>query len=470
MDAQRNPFLLAFEKTCVDRGDSPAIIAPDGTMLRSFRQIRDEARTICRSLGPPGRRVALHMENNPSWPSALLGVWMADSVAVPAEPSLLTLDELGRLTGIDAVLQIHSGALRLIDLNAASDRHALPPSTCLLKITSGTTSTARAIAFTGNQLLHDAHKVATGMRINPDDRHLAAIPMAHSYGLTNLFGLLALTGSPLVLCPDKLPRAIARAAEATGASVLPAVPPILSPLASLPALPPSIRLVISAGAPLPLHCVSEFHRSHHLKIHSFYGSSECGGICFDASDSPDVPEGFVGTPMPGVHIDLDPDGRPTIRTDSVGTAYLGEPAGTDLADGRFRPSDILEYVDRETGSLRITGRVNELINVGGRKVSPTQIECVLKNHPGVVEAVVFGVPAPAASTRSEEIVAAIWTQPHTDRSLLTARLPGVCAEALGAACRPRHVFFPVTTPGDARGKISRHRLREEFRIARHGGA
>src|SRR5262249_16484557 len=144
-----------------------------------------------------------------------------------------------------------------------------------------------------------------------------------------------------------------------------------------------------------------FSEKFGLKIHTFYGSSECGGIGYDASDALDYEDGFVGQPMKNVEIRALDDSSASqieVRSGAVGDGYFPQADEAVLGDGRFIPGDLIEMTPR---GMRMAGRVSDVINVAGRKLNPMEVEARLLKFPGVKQVVVFGVPSPL---RHEEAV------------------------------------------------------------------
>lgn len=236
-----------------------------------------------------------------------------------------------------------------------------------------------------------------------------------------------------------MPRALWRGVAESGATVLPAVPAIFRALAGVTADPGRLRLCISAGAPLPGRVGREFRDAHGLKIHSFYGASECGGICYDASEVADLPDGFVGTPIRGVELVWDDDGSGGVR---VRSAAVGVGLG-----GELRSGDLLEG-DAVAG-YRIAGRTSDVVNVGGRKVNPAAVEEVLARHPGVRDVAVFGR---GNAARAESLAAVV-----------VGGVPGGelrrwCVERLASWQVPREFFAVEAIPVSARGKVNRRDL------------
>ena len=156
-------------------------------------------------------------------------------------------------------------------------------SICCVKLTSGTTGDLEPVLCSAINLQADGENIIRTMGIRRDDRNLAIIPLGHSYGLGNLVMPLLLQGTTVVCAKKFVPRQILRLIDEYQVTVLPTVPAILRALAQLEGAkkPSSLRLVISAGAPLTAEVAQQFQHRYGIKIHNFYGSSETGGICYD---------------------------------------------------------------------------------------------------------------------------------------------------------------------------------------------
>src|SRR5205085_9914829 len=128
----------------------------------------------------------------------------------------------------------------------------LPSSFVHLKSTSATTGQPRMVAFTAEQLMADAENIVQTMGLCAAWPNLGVISLAHSYGFSNLILPLLLHGIPLILVGSALPEAVRRAAATEGAVTLAAVPALWGKWHEGDAIPPNVRLAISAGAALPL--------------------------------------------------------------------------------------------------------------------------------------------------------------------------------------------------------------------------
>jgi long-chain acyl-CoA synthetase len=445
-DAAR-ALLAAWEQTLARSGDKPAILTASGEVARTFSTVEEEAKALAKRWSdlPVRSTVAVQIGNSSSWPAVFLALLRSGLVTVPlasdaAVPSLVDA-LIGRDLEWSPVAQ-----------SEPRTRPQLPASTVLLKLTSGTTGTARAIRFTADQLAADCRQICETMGITDRDLNFAAIPLSHSYGFSNLITPLLIHGVPMAVTEDRFPRAMLTAIERTNATVFPGTPVFFQHLGDLPAGAPShLRLCISAGAPLPLAVWEKFKSRFGLGIHVFYGSSECGGIAYDRNGVLKC-DGFVGQPMTGVTVLVSEEtNRIEVRSAAVGDGYFPDEHPDVLANGRFVPGDLARMEDSD---LVLAGRASEFINIAGRKLNPLEAELRLSSIPGVSQVVVFGVPSPL---RGEEPIACVVGE-GIDPSQLLRQF----AKVLPAWQVPRDVWIVPEVPVNERGKISRRALAERY--------
>lgn len=328
-----------------------------------------------------------------------------------------------------------------------------PRRTVHLKTTSATTGAARLVAFTAGQLMADAQNIVQTMGLRPDWPNLGAVSLAHSYGFSNLVTPLLLHGIPLVLAGSALPEIVRNGLASLPAVTLAGVPALWRSWHEAGVLSSKIRLAISAGAPLPLPLEQAVFERAGLKIHNFYGATECGGIAYDRGERPRSDGSCAGSAMENVRLERGVDGCLEVHSAAVGETYWPEP-GASLARGCYRTTDLAEI---QAGAVLLRGRLTDQINVAGRKVSPETIEAHLRRHPAVGECVVFGVPA-GDSTRTEVIVACLSGRADLNRELLKQFL----LQHLPAWHVPRHWWFVDKISANVRGKFSRAEWRRKF--------
>jgi long-chain acyl-CoA synthetase len=328
------------------------------------------------------------------------------------------------------------------------------PGECVhLKLTSGSTGQPRLIAFTGEQLAADARNIVSTMGLRPEWTNLGVISLAHSYGFSNLVLPLLLHGIPLILVDAPLPAMIIAAAKIAPDLTIAAVPALWRTWHESDTIPKNTRLAISAGAPLPMVLENEVFTKSGLKIHNFYGSSECGGIAYDREAIPRSDASLVGSAMDNVHLSVNTDGCLEVRGEAVGSGYHpAEPSR--LNHGCFTTSDLSEI---RHGAVHLLGRASDIINVAGRKVSPEAIEEALATHPAVSTCLVFGVPSEDA-TRGENIIAALRTSEDVSVETLRQHL----LTQLAAWQLPREWMITDELTPNARGKISRAEWRKRW--------
>jgi acyl-CoA synthetase (AMP-forming)/AMP-acid ligase II len=330
--------------------------------------------------------------------------------------------------------------------------HDLPLAISHIKTTSATTGSPRYVLFTESQLMADADNIVRTMGMRPGWPNLGVISLSHSYGFSNLVLPLLLHGIPLILVGSALPEAVRRAAAGESDVTLAAVPALWRMWHGAGAIPSNVRLAISAAAPFPLALEQQIFEKTGLKVHNFYGSTECGGIAYDSATEPRRDETCAGVPMSNVELFVDA-GCLVVRSDAVGYSYWPETA-PNLGRGVFRTNDLAAISD---GHVYLQGRAGDQINVAGRKVSPEVIESALASHPQVRECMAFGVPSKEIE-RGETIVACLQVEGVVSgdslRQFLIAKLP--------AWQVPRDWWFVDSLQANHRGKISRADWRKRY--------
>src|SRR5438445_8245393 len=241
----------------------------------------------------------------------------------------------------------------------------------------------------------------------------------------------------MVVSRDRTPRAILSDLIRSNATVFPGMPVFYQAVCEMEQVPvlPKLRLCISAGAPLPCAVAKKFRDKFNLRIHSFYGASECGGICYDR-ETTNEEEGFVGQPMKGVDVEMlhpsAPANQMQVRSAAVADGYFPEPDDEKLRNGIVVPDDL---VARDDLGFKIVGRISDVINVAGKKVNPAEVEADLLRFTGVRQAVVFGRSA-GAGLRNEEVAACVVASPDVTESDLLR----FCRTTLSAWQVPKRIF------------------------------
>jgi acyl-CoA synthetase (AMP-forming)/AMP-acid ligase II len=459
-----DPLLQDWEKTLARKRDAPAIFATSGEVLRTFGDIEQRARDSLRGIDAfhEGNVLAVQIGNQEDWPSILIGCLRRHVVVLPLEQSISEhqRDEALKICKATAVVSAVPGGgspeiVRLGKTDSTPDWRGNPPN--LLKLTSGTTATPRAIRFRSEQLLADCNQICDTMGISDIDLNFGVVPVSHSYGFSNLLTPLIARGVPMVISRDRTPRAILGDLVRSNATVFPGMPVFYQAFCEMEyvLMLPKLRLCISAGAPLPIATAKRFQKKFNLPIHSFYGASECGGICYDR-EAASQNEGFVGEAMNGVNLEpVDPQSSASqihVRSAAVGDGYFPEPDEEKLGNGIFVPDDLLA---RDGSGFKVVGRMSDVINVAGKKVNPAEVEARLLRFPGVRQAVVFGRES---VLRNEEVAACVVAASDVSETDLLQ----FCRGALSSWQVPKRVFIMDSIPANERGKISRRELSQRF--------
>lgn len=470
------PIARRFVALAARSPRAPALLGPGGETLSDRGALAERAARLGEVFAPVlprGLPVVLALPNSPELVSGFLAlrragvpVALVDAVA-PAEELARNAATIGAAAVLAPPARVPAGEVVWTGEGAAlvlrHDREGvpIPRGTAILKMTSGSTGVPRAVALSVRQLAADTVQIMRTMGVRGDDVTLAAIPLTHSYGLGNCLLPLLLAGTPLAFPTCALPAALADTLTQAAVAHFPAVPAMIRALAKLPDAPrlPHLRVCLAAGAPLQPRDAAAFHAALGHKVHIFYGSSECGGISYDRSAAPTLDEGCVGTPMERVTVDLiDPsgqsvpmgdEGRVRVRSRAVGLGVV--PAGVEdggITAGTFLTGDLGRF--DEAGKLKLTGRLSELLNVAGKKVHPDEVRRVLEAVPGVVSAVVTGLPD---RHRGELVAALVAVEPGSPLSI--HHLLSVCRARLAPHKVPRRLVLVDEMPISDRGKLKK---------------
>ena len=336
--------------------------------------------------------------------------------------------------------------------------------TALLKLTSGSTGVPKAARATEAQLVADSRHIIEGMQIAPGDTQLGVIPMSHAYGFSVVLMPLLLQGTAVVLRDSFVPHQLPSDAATYGATMLAGVPFMFEYFLANPpdgGWPPGVRKLVSAGARLQAATIAGFLEQFGVKIHSFYGATESGGISYD--DSNDLSgSDTVGRPLPGVTITLRPEdegaARVHVRSDAIADGYVGDLEDAFGSDG-FLTGDY-GAIDAD-GRLHLTGRASSFINVAGKKVRPEEVEDVLRTMPGIRDVRVLSASDPQ---RGEQVAACI-VATHGERPPSVVAVRRYCSARLTAFKIPRVVVVLDAIPMTTRGKVDRRALDDAVRAA-----
>lgn len=363
------------------------------------------------------------------------------------------------ITKIHDPLEILSPVSRAPHANFAT-RAPSPNGVRLIKITSGSTGVPKGIALSAQNIVAEAENVANTLALTPRDRILAVVPLVHSYGFD--LGVLAMlfSGAALLLRETFVPRQTFAELSSQHVTVFLGVPSMYrffleTDLASTSQLS-YIRYLLSCTAPLHPDLICAFNKKYHIPICQHYGSSETGAVTTHIPDAVLNRSTSVGMPMKNVEVKImneqsqelpaSMEGEIVVKSGAVASGYvMGHPKSpSPFRDDHFWTGD-LGCVD-EAGFLYLHGRKDQIINVGGLKVSPQEVIRVLESFPAVREAAVLGV----RGGMSEETVYAAVTlrRPATEKEILA-----FCSTRLADYKIPRRLEIREALPHSPSGKI-----------------
>lgn len=461
----RDPILRAFERLAERDPAAPLVVTPERQASRG--DVAALARAAATRLAgiAPETLIGLVAPNGPGFLASLVALARAGAAALlldgqTPEPEAL---RTARALGAAGLLRCRSSwPAGSDDWSFTATPSAEPyrlPGIAFVKLTSGSTGTPRGIVASAEAVMADDEALTSTMGIRPDDRLLATVPLAHSYGLSSLALPALVRGTVLVMPEESGLFDPFFAAERGGATVYPAVPAYLDALLRLaepPPRPPSLRLVLTAGAPLRAETSRRFRERFGLPVHVFYGASECGGICYDREGGA-AERGTVGAPVDGVRVTLSPSreegeapkgaGTVTVESAAVAQGYLPDP-DPRLEGGRFVAGDLAVW---RGGELALCGRSDDLVNIKGKKVNPREVEGVLARLGGVEEVAVLGV----ARNGGEVLRAVVACRPG---QLTAADVVGWCRAHLAPHKVPRSIILVPELPRTPRGKLDRPAL------------
>ncbi len=488
--------------------DAPAIVVPDGPRL-TYQQLRNEALRAAGVLAGLGLRrdqaVGMVFENsaeavvlflaaalvgaaaplNPAYTEAEFRFYLEDvgarALVVPpggAEAARRALPDGAVLveaavTG-DGRLHLGAGAPPRGTTRRADPGEPGGDDVALMLHTSGTTGRPKRVPLRHRHLSASVDNIAGSYQLGTGDVSLCVMPLFHVHGLLASALATLRTGGTVVVPAPFNPLtfwAVAAEQRPTWYSAVPTIHRMVLARArgERPAGSESLRFVRSCSSALAPELMLEAERRLGAPVLEAYGMTEaCHQIASNPLPPADRQPGSVGVGT-GVRVAVVDDaggpvpagapGQVVIHGPNVIDGYAGNPEANaeSFVDGWFRTGD--QGVLDAHGYLSLTGRIKELINRGGEKISPREIDEVLLGHPAVAEAVAFGIPH---HTLGEEVAAAVvLSGPATERELLSH-----CRERLAPFKVPGKLHVVEAIPRTATGKVQRRKVAEELEVGR----
>jgi long-chain acyl-CoA synthetase len=454
---------LIFER---HHGPEMAVISPEGSlsyaglqarMLETAHALQSDARWPRDIMRP---RIGLHAPSGPDYIVLALAILKAGACFVPI-PSELTASEQQELierTALHAVLSVAQGAEgRGPELRAIPASGTMPHAPCaelnaaFIRFSSGTTARSKGVVISHETLLARITAANEALRIGQGDRVLWVLPMAHHFAVSIILYLYH--GATTILAPASDPAVMLRLMREHQATVMYGSPYHYTLLAGQPeaAAMKNLRLAVSTAFALSQEVADLFHAKTGLHLTQGMGIIEAGLPLLNLAHAATKPTS-IGKPTPSFEVKLDENGELLLRGPGLFDAYLSpwQPRDEVLRDGWFPTGDLAE-ID-ETGCHFLKGRVRSVINVGGMKCFPEEVEAVLTSHPAVKAARVLARPHAALGfVPVAEVIAE-----NGAESPLAADLKKLCQQKLSAYKVPLIITFVAELPLTASGKLRRY--------------
>ena len=457
-----------------------------------------------------GDRVVVHLENSVEAVASIFAVLKAGAVCVPVNPKtkpvklayilnncqaagLVTSarsDVAGLWAGVPSLrLVVVAGdasdgdvshSSRCVPFAGIQDQFpgSRPPEQCidvdlaLLIYTSGSTGHPKGVMCDHSNVVFAARSIMGYLGSREDDVVIGVLPLSFDYGLYQLFMTLACAGTLVLEQSFTYPAEVLQRIEQEKVTGLPGVPSLFAMLLQMDLSPydlRSLRYVTNTAAALPTSHIQELRKKlPGVTLYSMYGLTETKRTLYLPPEQLDQRPGSVGIAIPGTEVWIeDPEGKRAgpgevgelvVRGRHVMRGYWRAPQETAE---RFRPGPMagervchtgdLFRMDRD-GYLYFVGRTDDIIKSRGHKVAPREIENVLHDMPGVVEATVVGVPDPVLGQAIKAVVAV------DGRFVTAAHVLAYCRTHLEDHMVPKYVEFRHQLPKTASGKIDRRTL------------
>jgi len=464
-----------------------AVIGPSGAERWSYARLEEAVRGTAAGLLAhglaPGDRVLMRLGNTVEFPLAYLGAIAAGLVPVPTS-SQLTAPEVAGVIATTAPRLILRGdgiacpddtGLPMLDEAALLAMRDLPPADwhmgdpdrlAYIVYTSGTSGTPRAVMHAHRAIIAREMMHAGWYGLTESDRlcHAGAFNWTFTLG-TGLLDPWRAGATALIPAPDVTPAQLPLLLKRHDATLFAAAPGVYRKVLAAGPLPPLPRLRhgLAAGEKLSDTIRTRWQEATGTAIHEAYGMSECSTF-ISASPGRPAPPGTLGRPQKGRRVAIiGDDGAPVadgaegtiaIRRDDPGLmlGYMGAPQATaeKFAGEWFLTGD--RGAMDATGAITYLGRADDMMNAGGYRVSPIEVEAALAAHPGIAEAAVTDIEV----KEDARLVMAFYTGPEP---LEPAGLDAHCRTRLAAYKCPRGFFHVESLPTGANGKLLRRALR-----------
>jgi acyl-coenzyme A synthetase/AMP-(fatty) acid ligase len=466
-----------------------AIVSPTGAERWSYaameRAVRGTATGLREAGLRPGDRVLLRLGNSVDFPIAYLGAIAADLVPVPTSAQLAVPEITAMSVDLDPALVVWDGMSALptgdaavLDLAAFRALRDRPPGDFAMGdpdrpayaiFTSGSSGRPRAVVHAHRAILARAMMHGDWIGLGPDDRlmHAGALNWTYTLG-TGLMDPWTLGATALIPAPGVEVAQLPLLMRRHDVTLFAAAPGVYRQMLRAPLPPlPKLRHGLSAGEKLPEALRAAWTTATGTALHEAFGMSECSTFVSGSPGRP-APAGTLGYPQGGRRIAVLREQGPAgtgepgvlaVHRDDPGLmlGYWNAPGETAA---RFRGPWFLTgdiVAQGADGALTYHGRDDDMMNAGGFRVSPLEVEAALAGFPGIGDVAAAEVAVKADAT----VIAAFYTAASDlDEADLAAHL----ATRLARYKQPRLFVRVDALPRTANGKLARRRLRADWRV------
>lgn len=508
-----NPSTV-FELLCTGKNDAVSISAPHRPGL-AYRELRQQVESTIAVLNKTGigrnDRIAIVLPNGPEMASAFICV-AAGATAAPLNPAYqlaefdfymrdlntraLIVEQGSNSAAIEVAKTLQIPVLELISDTmqpagnfkistrfagsapkaAANGGKAEPEDIALVLHTSGTTSRPKIVPLTQRNICTSAANIRKTLQLTEKDRCLNVMPLFHIHGLMAAV-LSSLSAGGNVFCSPGF-NAMQffewlDESEATWYSAVPTMHQMILGRAkrNQKSIEKSrLRFIRSSSSSLPTQVFKELEDTFSVPVIEAYGMTEAS---HQMTSNPLPPQkqkpGSVGIPTglevaimeeTGILLPTGSTGEIVIRGENVTSGYENNPKANaeNFTNGWFRTGD--QGAFDEDGYLTIKGRLKEIINRGGEKISPLEVDEALMEHPAVLQAVTFGMPH---AMLGEEVAAAVVLRPGMNAS--AQDLKDFLKSRLVNFKIPREILILEEIPKGPTGKLQRIGLAEKLGLS-----
>lgn len=488
-------------------GDREALIFRD--QVTTYRELDDQIERAAGGLAAlgvaKGDRIGLYLPNIPQFAVAYYAVLRLGAVVVPlnvlygseelayiandcgvtavvtATPLYPAIEKaVASAPGVTHVIVVGDEAPGTVSWSTVAGREATerpsvaiePGDLAVICYTSGTTGRPKGAMLTHRNFVANLEQIQSVGKIamKPGERTLLVLPLFHIFGMNVGLNWTLWVGGTIVLVERFVPQAVAETIQRYRCACLLAAPPMIVAWVNMPGLDAydfsSIRSCLVGAAPLPVAVLNRFKELTGVEIQESYGLTETAPLMTSNAAGPAPKPGTVGPAGPAIEVrivdrddrevPLGEEGEIICRGENVFVGYWNREADSAeaLRNGWFHSGDI-GTMDAD-GYVTIVDRMKDMINAGGFKIWPREVEEVLFRHPAVQEAAVVAAPDAYKGEVPVAFVALKAGQSATQEEII-----GYCAEHLAKFKVPVTVDFRESLPKLPTGKVLRRMLRDE---------